>query len=62
MEKQMNLKGNAYFAVKKRSKNERCAPILVAIMESYDAAIKMTERRNKDNMAEQPYYASIHHG
>jgi hypothetical protein len=55
-------KTKAYFAVKRRGWNSKEAPILVAIVESYDAAIEVAERYNDPFIGRKPFYATVHHG
>lgn len=51
--------GQAHFAVKRRSQNAKCAPTLVAFVESYDDAIKLADRKNERSKS-QHYYATVH--
>lgn len=54
--------GKAYFAVKRRGQSAKQAPALVAIVESYDAAIELADRRNQSVVNRKPFYATVHHG
>lgn len=56
----MRAIGNAYFAVKQKSNNPKVAPILVAIVESYDDAIKVATYKN-ERVKAQGFYPTIHH-
>lgn len=61
----MNSRPNqAYFAVKARSTNApKCAPVLVALVESYDDAIRVAESKNQQQPnGAMEHYASVHHG
>lgn len=59
----MNQKyGKAYFAVKRRSLEAKCAPTLVAIVQSYDDAIELADRRNQSEVNRKPFFATVHHG
>lgn len=51
--------GQAYFAVKRRSLIAKCAPTLVAFVESYDDAIKLANRKNERTKSEH-FYATVH--
>lgn len=59
----MNIRqpSKAFFAVKRRNLDAKLAPTLVAIVESYDAAIRLADRKNNSVQTEQ-YYATVHHG
>lgn len=54
--------GRAFFAVKRRSQDAKCAPTLVAIVQSYDDAIELADRRNQREVNRQPFFATVHHG
>jgi hypothetical protein len=55
-------KGSAYFAVKGRSDNAKVAPVLVAVVESYDDAMRVSELRNTRAPKGMTYYPTVHHG
>lgn len=55
-------KGKAYFAVKRRSQSAKVAPTLVAIVESYDDAIELADRRNQQSKQSDAFFATLHHG
>lgn len=54
--------GKAFFAVKRRSQNAKVAPTLVAIVESYDDAVSLADRRNEQIRTQNVFYPTLHHG